>query len=48
MKRMHENGHATKDDYTRALQARQSYLDEIKSDRRDEAATYDEKKYKYY
>ena len=48
MKRMYENGHATKDDYARALQARQSYLDEIKSDRRDEAAAYDEKKYKYY
>jgi len=48
MKRMHKNGHATKDDYTRVLRAYQAYLDEVKSDQRDEAAAYDEKKYKYY
>ena len=31
-------GRATKDDYAKALRAHQSYLDEIKSDQRDEAA----------
>ena len=40
-------GCATKEDYTRALQAYQAYLDEIKSDQRDKAAAaYD--RYKYY
>jgi len=39
-------GHATKDDYAKALRSYQSYLDEIKSDQRDEAAAAGE--YKYY
>jgi len=47
IKRMYREGHATKDDYARALQSRQSYLDEIKSDPRDKAAAADED-YKYY
>ena len=40
-------GHATKDDYTNALQSYQSYLDEIKSKQRDEAATF-KADWKYY
>jgi len=47
IKQMLMKGHATKDDYAAALEARQAYLDEIKSDQRDEAASYDER-YKYY
>jgi len=38
IKRMYENGHATKDVYNEALQYYQVYLGEIKSDQRDEAA----------
>ena len=48
IKRMYKEGHATKEDYATSLRAYQEYLDEIKSDQRDEAAAYDEKKYKYY
>ena len=47
IKKMFTNGYATKEDYTKALQAYQSYLDEIKSPQRDEAAAFDER-YKYY
>ena len=36
------NGHATKDEYTKALRAYQKYLDGIKSDQRDEAAAFNE------
>ena len=43
---MYSNGAATKDDYTKALRAYQAYLDEIRSDQRDKAATADED-YKY-
>ena len=44
---LYTNGHATKDNYAKALQAYQKYLDEIKSKQRDKAAaTSDE--YKYY
>jgi len=45
IKRMYEHGKATKDDYTKALKSYQTYLDEIKSDQRDEAAAYDDHKY---
>jgi len=41
------DGLATKDDYAKALRSYQAYLDEIKSDQRDEAAAYNEE-YKYY
>ena len=41
------NGYATKDDYAKALQTYQTYLDGIKSDQRDEAAAYDSGKYGY-
>lgn len=34
---LYSNGDATKDDYTKALLARQAYLDEIKSGQRDKA-----------
>ena len=47
IKELYMNGYATKDDYTKALHAYQSYLDYIKSDQRDKAAAFDEK-YKYY
>ena len=41
------DGHATNDDYAKALRSYQAYLDEIKSDQRDmAAAAYDQ--YKYY
>ena len=35
---MYGYGHATKDDYAEALQSYQAYLDEVKSDQRDQAA----------
>ena len=39
IKKMYMNGDATKDVYNKALQYYQAYLDEIKSDQRDKAAT---------
>ena len=42
MKIIYKEGNATKDDYAKALRAYQTYLDEIKSDQRDEAAAYDD------
>ena len=47
IKQMFMNGHATKDDYAKALRVYQAYLVEIKSPQRNEAATADED-YKYY
>ena len=44
---LHRNGHATKDDYTKALLAYQKCIDEIRSEQRDKAAAYDDD-YKYY
>ena len=44
---LYTNGHATKDDYANALQSYQKYLDEIKSEQRDAAASSDDR-YKYY
>ena len=41
------NGHATKEDYAKALRVYQAYLVEIKSAQRDEAAAYSHE-YKYY
>ena len=40
-------GYVTKDDYANALRAYQKYLDEVKSDQRDQAAALDDK-CKYY
>ena len=47
IKDMYTNGHATKDDTTKALQLHQAYLDEIKSDQRDKAAAFSDV-YRYY
>jgi len=47
IKQMYSYGHATRDDYGKALQAYQEYLVEIKSVDRDKAAAYRED-YKYY
>jgi len=44
---MYKIGQVTKDEYTAALQAYQTYLSEIKSAQRDEAAAFDDK-HKYY
>ena len=41
IKHFYSSGHATKDDYTEALQSYQLYLGEIKSDQRDKAAAFD-------
>jgi len=46
MQGMYTDGHATKDDFETALRAYQSYIDEIRSDQRDEAAAAGE--YRYY
>jgi len=47
VKQSYSDGHATKIDYTKALRANQAYLDEIKSDQRDEAAASNVR-YTYY
>ena len=44
---MYMAGHATKEDYAKALRSYQAYLDEIRSNQRDEAAAAKDK-YKYY
>ena len=47
IKQMFKKGAATKEDYTQALRAYQTYLVDIKSAQRDEAAAFDDE-YKYY
>jgi len=47
IKALYSNGFATKDVYTKALQAYQAYLSEIKSPQRDKAAA-DREDYRYY
>ena len=47
IKSLYSYGHAKKEDYTKALQSYQAYLDEIKSDQRDKAAAARED-YRYY
>ena len=47
IRRLFKNGHATKDEYAKALRSYQAYLDEIRSDERDKAAAFDDR-YKYY
>ncbi len=47
IQRLYLNEHATKEDYTKALQLYQEYLGEIKSDQRDKAAAYDDQ-FRYY
>jgi len=48
IKQLYTNGHATKDDYTKALQLYQSYLGEIESVQRDKAVAFNNEKYRYY
>ena len=38
IQKLYKDGHATKDDYAKALKAYQAYISEIKSDQRDAAA----------
>ena len=38
IRKLYTNGHATKDDYAKALRAYQTYLAEIKSTQRDAAS----------
>jgi len=45
IKGMHKEGDATKDEYANALRSYQEYLDEVKSDQRDEAAAADDDEY---
>jgi len=45
IKLMYIEGEATKDEYAKALRSYQAYLDEIKSEQRDEAAVADGNKY---
>ena len=45
VKKLYSNGYATKDEYAKALRSYQVYLDEIKSEQRDEAAAADDDKY---
>ena len=47
IQQLYSNGHATKEDYKKALQLYQTYLGEIKSPQRDEAAAADDQ-YRYY
>ena len=47
IKEFYMNGHATKDDYAKALRAHQKYVDGIKSAQRDEAAAFNNEKYRY-
>ena len=47
IKIMYKNGYASKDDYAKALQLYQAYLNEVKSEQRDIAAAADDD-YKYY
>lgn len=47
IKELYSNGHATKGDYTKALQSYQAYLSEIKSVQRDTAA-FNSEEYRYF
>ena len=47
IKELYTDGHASKDDYTKALRSYQAYLGEIKSTQRDEAAAFHEE-YRYH
>ena len=47
MKILYSNGYTTKEDYTKALQSYQTFLCEVKSKQRDEAAADDEEN-RYY
>ena len=47
IKCIYMDGHVTKDDYAKALRSYRAYLDEIKSDQRDEAAAANDR-HRYY
>ena len=47
IKQLYTKGRATRDDYAKALKAYQAYLDEIRSDDRDKAASFSHQ-YRYY
>ena len=47
IRELYVNGHAAKDHYANALRSHQTYLNEIKSDQRDEAAALGDN-YRYY
>ena len=47
IQQLYMDGHVAKDNYADALQARQAYLDEIKSDQRDKTAAFRDN-YRYY
>ena len=47
IQQLYRDGHATKEDYTRALLAYQKCIDEIRSEQRDKAAAADDQD-KYY
>ena len=47
IQQMYRDGYATRDDYAKALQTYQAYLEEIKSIQRDNAAAFSDQ-YKYY
>ena len=48
IQQLYRDGHATKENYTSALQTYQAYIDEIKCKQRDEAAAFSASDYKYY
>ena len=45
IKQLYTKGHATKEDYTQALQSYQVYLGEIKNIQRDKAAADEDNRY---
>ena len=47
IKQLYTNGRALRDDYTRTFKAYQTYLDDIRSDDRDKAASFSHQ-YRYY
>ena len=47
IQQLYTDGHATKEDYTKALQAYQEYLEDVRSEQRDQAAAYNDT-YKCY
>ena len=47
IQQLYKHGHATKEQYARALQAYQTYLDEVRSEQRDKASAFSDQ-YKYY
>ena len=47
IQQLYTDGHATKEDYTKALLAYQKCIDEIRSEQRDQAVAFDDQ-YKYY